>query len=110
MLGLWLVSASITAVGVISFIGLLSPNIARAIGARTPKAELYLSMLIGSIALLFTDILALSISLFTLDMLPSGTTAAAIGAPALVWFSRRALKAQDQISIKLPQVKHNYFL
>lgn len=109
VLGLWLVSASITAVGVISFIGLLSPNIARAIGARTPKAELYLSMLIGSIALLFTDILALAISLFTLDMLPSGTTAAAIGAPALVWFSRRALKAQDQISIKLPPSKAQLF-
>ncbi|MGV3002754.1 Fe(3+)-hydroxamate ABC transporter permease FhuB [Vibrio sp. E150_018] len=104
-LGLWVVSASITAVGVISFIGLLSPNIARAIGARTPKAELYTSMLIGSIALLATDILALLISQFTQEMIPSGTTAAAIGAPALVWFSRRALKAQDQISIKLPPSK-----
>lgn len=104
-LGLWVVSASITAVGVISFIGLLSPNIARAIGARTPKAELYTSMIIGSIALLATDILALLISQFTQEMIPSGTTAAAIGAPALVWFSRRALKAQDQISIKLPPSK-----
>lgn len=104
-LGLWVVSASITAVGVISFIGLLSPNIARALGARTPKAELYTSMIIGSIALLTTDILALSISQFTQEMIPSGTTAAAIGAPALVWFSRRALKAQDQISIKLPPSK-----
>ncbi len=104
-LGLWLVSASITAVGVISFIGLLSPNIARAIGARTPRAELYTSMLIGSMALILTDILALLISQFTLEMIPSGTTAAAIGAPALVWFSRRALKAQDQISIKLPPSK-----
>ncbi|TVO37839.1 Fe(3+)-hydroxamate ABC transporter permease FhuB [Vibrio algivorus] len=104
-LGLWVVSASITAVGVISFIGLLSPNIARALGARTPKAELYISMIIGSIALLTTDILALSISQFTQEMIPSGTTAAAIGAPALVWFSRRALKAQDQISIKLPPSK-----
>ncbi|MFV0574004.1 MAG: Fe(3+)-hydroxamate ABC transporter permease FhuB [Vibrio sp.] len=105
MLGLWVVSASITAVGVISFIGLLSPNIARAIGARTPKTELYVSMVIGSIALLVTDILALSLSQFTLEMIPSGTTAAAIGAPALIWFSRRALKAQDQISIKLPPSK-----
>lgn len=104
-LGLWLVAASITAVGVISFIGLLSPNIARAIGARTPKAELYASMFIGSMALMLTDILALLISQFTLEMIPSGTTAAAIGAPALVWFSRRALKAQDQMSIKLPPSK-----
>ncbi len=101
-LGLWVVSASITIVGVISFIGLLSPNIARAIGARTPRAELYVSMLIGALALMLTDLLALSISHFTLEMIPSGTTAAVLGAPALVWFSRKALKAQDQISIKLP--------
>ncbi len=32
-LAIWLVSVSITAVGIISFIGLLAPNIARAIGA-----------------------------------------------------------------------------
>ncbi|MBD1574978.1 Fe(3+)-hydroxamate ABC transporter permease FhuB [Vibrio sp. S11_S32] len=105
VLGLWVVSASITAVGVISFIGLLAPNIARALGARTAKAELYTSMLVGSMALMLTDILALSLSQLTLEMIPSGTTAAAIGAPALVWFSRRALKAQDQISIKLPPSK-----
>ena len=104
-LGLWVVSASITAVGVISFIGLLSPNIARALGARTAKSELYTSMIIGSMALMLTDILALLLSQLTLEMIPSGTTAAAIGAPALVWFSRRALKAQDQISIKLPPSK-----
>ncbi len=61
VLGIWLVSASITAVGVISFIGLLTPNIA------------------------------------------SGITAAAIGAPALIWFSRRQLKAQDTLTISLPQ-------
>lgn len=104
-LGLWVVSASITAVGVISFIGLLSPNIARALGARTAKSELYTSMIIGSMALMLTDILALLLSQLTLEMIQSGTTAAAIGAPALVWFSRRALKAQDQISIKLPPSK-----
>lgn len=104
-LGLWVVSASITAVGVISFIGLLSPNIARALGTRTAKSELYTSMIIGSMALMLTDILALLLSQLTLEMIPSGTTAAAIGAPALVWFSRRALKAQDQISIKLPPSK-----
>ncbi|MBU5895316.1 iron chelate uptake ABC transporter family permease subunit, partial [Vibrio cholerae O1] len=37
--GIWLVSASITAAGVIGFIGLLIPNIARSLGARTPKME-----------------------------------------------------------------------
>lgn len=101
-LGLWLVAASITAVGVISFIGLLTPNIARAVGARTPRTELLVSMFLGSLLLLLTDSAALWLSQWTTDALPSGTTAAAIGAPALIWFARRKLKAQDQLSIKLP--------
>lgn len=100
--GLWLVASSITAVGVISFIGLLTPNIARSLGARTPKAELYTSMGLGSLLLILTDSAALLLSQWTLDAIPSGTTAALIGAPALIWFSRRQLKAQDQLSIKLP--------
>lgn len=98
VLGIWLVSASITAVGVISFIGLLTPNIARAMGARTPKQELYSSLL-----LLLTDMLAMCLSLWTTQVIASGITAAAIGAPALIWFSRRQLKAQDTLTISLPQ-------
>lgn len=104
-IGLWGVSAAITSVGVISFIGLLAPNIARSLGARTPRAELFTSMFMGSVALIATDILAKSLSIWTVNLVPSGTAAAAIGAPALVWFSRRALKAQDQVSFKLPPSK-----
>ncbi|WP_120512461.1 Fe(3+)-hydroxamate ABC transporter permease FhuB [Photobacterium salinisoli] len=100
--GLWLVAASITAVGVISFIGLLTPNIARALGARTPRVELTMSALLGSLLLVVTDAAAQLLSQLTVDAIPSGTTAAAIGAPALLWFSRRKMKAQDQVSIKLP--------
>ncbi|WP_371826116.1 Fe(3+)-hydroxamate ABC transporter permease FhuB [Photobacterium sp. GJ3] len=101
-IGLWLVAASITTVGVISFIGLLTPNIARALGARTPKLELYASALLGAFLLVATDAVAQLLSQWTLDAIPSGITAAAIGAPALLWFSRRKMKAQDQVSIKLP--------
>lgn len=100
--GLWLMAASTTAVGVISFIGLLTPNIARALGARTPRVELTMSALLGSLLLVVTDAAAQLLSQLTVDAIPSGTTAAAIGAPALLWFSRRKMKAQDQVSIKLP--------
>ncbi len=100
--GIWLVSASITAVGVIGFIGLLTPNIARSMGARTPKMELYSSMLLGALLLLCTDMLSMGLSLWTTDVVPSGITTAAIGAPALIWFSRRQLKAQDTLAISLP--------
>ncbi|MGL4381209.1 MAG: Fe(3+)-hydroxamate ABC transporter permease FhuB [Vibrio sp.] len=99
--GIWLVAASITAVGVIGFIGLLTPNIARAFGARTPKVELYSSALLGALLLLTTDILAMALSAWSEQVVPSGITAAVIGAPALIWFSRRPLKAQDTLSIRL---------
>ncbi|EGR4485060.1 iron(III) ABC transporter, permease protein [Vibrio cholerae] len=99
--GIWLVSASITAVGVIGFIGLLTPNIARSLGARTPKMELYSSALLGALLLLATDMLAMGLSVWAEEVVPSGITAAVIGAPALIWFSRRQLQAQDSLSISL---------
>ncbi|EPQ9706098.1 Fe(3+)-hydroxamate ABC transporter permease FhuB [Vibrio cholerae] len=99
--GIWLVSASITAVGVIGFIGLLTPNMARSLGARTPKMELYSSALLGALLLLTTDMLAMGLSVWAEEVVPSGITAAVIGAPALIWFSRRQLQAQDSLSISL---------
>ncbi|SJL83575.1 Fe(3+)-hydroxamate ABC transporter permease FhuB [Vibrio palustris] len=102
LIGVWLVSAAITAVGLIGFIGLLTPNIVRSLGARTPKMELIASMVFGALLLLSTDILAQGLSLWIGQVLPSGVTAAAIGAPALIWFSRRQMQAQDNIAIALP--------
>ncbi|ARD24102.1 Fe(3+)-hydroxamate ABC transporter permease FhuB [Shewanella japonica] len=102
-IGLWLIAASITSVGVISFIGLLAPNIARQLGARTPKDELFYSMLLGGLILVLTDALAVGLSVLTFDLVPSGTAAAFIGAPALIWFTRRKLSAQDQLSFSMPK-------
>lgn len=102
-LGIWLVSASITAVGVIGFIGLLTPNIARALGARTPKMELFSSLLLGAALLLATDMLSMLASLWLDEVVPSGIAAATIGAPALLWFSRRKMRAQDAMNVSLIQ-------
>jgi len=84
LLGVWLVSSAITAVGVIGFVGLLTPNIARHLGARTARDELFYSLLLGALFLVLTDALAVWLSQFTLDFIPSGTAAAVIGAPALI--------------------------
>ncbi len=102
VMGIWLVSVSITAVGLIGFIGLLTPNIARALGARTPRMELIASCILGALLLLGTDFLAQFLTVWIGQVVPSGVTAAAIGAPALIWFSRRQLKAQDSIAVALP--------
>lgn len=100
--GIWLVSAAITAVGLIGFIGLLTPNIARALGARTAKEELYTSLLLGALLLMVTDLLSMTLSHWLGQVIPSGVTAAAIGAPALVWFNRKKMQAQDNIAVRLP--------
>ncbi|TOF09186.1 Fe3+-hydroxamate ABC transporter permease FhuB [Vibrio parahaemolyticus] len=105
VMGIWLVSASITAVGIISFIGLLTPNIARAMGARTPRDELISSMLLGAALLLITDSAAIYLSLLLEETIPSGVAAAAIGAPALLWFTRKKLTATDQLNLSMSQGK-----
>ncbi|EOW3974869.1 Fe(3+)-hydroxamate ABC transporter permease FhuB [Vibrio parahaemolyticus] len=105
VMGIWLVSASITAVGIISFIGLLTPNIARAMGARTPRDELISSMLLGAALLLITDSAAIYLSLLLEETIPSGVAAAAIGAPALIWFTRKKLTATDQQNLSMSQGK-----
>ncbi len=105
VMGIWLVSASITAVGIISFIGLLTPNIARAMGARTPRDELISSLLLGAALLVVTDSVAISLSLWLEETIPSGVAAAAIGAPALIWFTRKKLTATDQLNLSMSQGK-----
>ena len=100
--GIWLVSASVTAVGLIGFIGLLSPNIAKALGARTPGSELWASLILGALLLLITDILSISLGQYLGHVIPSGVTAAAIGAPALIWFNKGKPKAEDQLSVQMP--------
>ncbi|WP_099075376.1 Fe(3+)-hydroxamate ABC transporter permease FhuB [Proteus alimentorum] len=97
----WLVSVSITVVGVISFIGLLAPNIVRTLGARTARQELIASGLMGICLLLITDSLAIWAGQWLNTVIPSGVTAAAIGAPALIWFSRKKMQASDQLSISI---------
>ena len=99
---LWLTSVSITAVGLIGFIGLLTPNLARLFGARTAFDELLYSTLLGAVLLLTTDALAVLASQWTINLIPSGAAAALIGAPALLWLSRRKMSAEDQRGLTLP--------
>jgi iron complex transport system permease protein len=92
---LWITASAVTAVGVIGFIALLAPNIARGLGARSSLGEMVSSLLAGAALLLLTDSLALFASRFTSNIVPSGASAALIGAPALILLTRRSLKARD---------------
>lgn len=99
---LWLTSAAITAVGLIGFIGLITPNLARLFGARAARDELVYSALLGAVLLLGADTLTLALNRWFSELIPSGATAALVGAPALLWLSRRQLAAEDRQSLALP--------
>ncbi|PTP49209.1 Fe(3+)-hydroxamate ABC transporter permease FhuB [Vibrio splendidus] len=102
-IGVWLVSVSITSVGVISFIGLIAPNIARNLGFLKAKSELIASCVLGALLLCVTDSLAIFLAQWSLDMIPTGTATAVIGAPALIIIARKQMSAQDQLFFSMPK-------
>lgn len=102
-MGVWLVSVSITSVGVISFVGLIAPNIARYFGFFKARYELLSASLVGAILLCTTDTLATFLGQWSADMIPTGTATAVIGAPALILIARRQIRAQDQLFFSLPK-------
>lgn len=98
---LWIAASIVTAVGIIGFIALLAPNIAMWLGARRSLDEMLSSAFIGAGLLVGTDCIALGVGQFTADIVPSGASAALIGAPALILLLRRTIKAQDHASFRM---------
>lgn len=81
-------SASIvSAVGMIAFIGLAAPAIARAAGTRTVSAQLAAAPPIGAGLLCLTDQLV-QLAPFTREI-PTGAATALIGGPLLLWLLPR---------------------
>lgn len=101
-LALGLTALSVAAVGLIGFIGLVAPNLARVAGARLPRAELLGSTGLGAGLLLATDLVAVLANDLTRDLVPTGAVAALVGAPALIWLMRRRPGSADQAAYRLP--------
>jgi ABC-type Fe3+-siderophore transport system permease subunit len=108
---LWLTSIAVASVGLIGFVSLLTPHVARHCGARTVLAECVLSALLGALFLAMTDVLAVWLGQWTADMIPSGAAAAFIGAPALIWLSRTRMShsmQQDVLVIQPPVIRYGW--
>ncbi|MGV8937092.1 MAG: Fe(3+)-hydroxamate ABC transporter permease FhuB [Allorhizobium sp.] len=73
-----------SAVGVIGFIGLVAPTIARLAGARRPAALLIWSSLIGASLLWFADGAVQYLAGASADLLPTGAVTAIFGSPLLL--------------------------
>ncbi|PZR00108.1 MAG: Fe(3+)-hydroxamate ABC transporter permease FhuB [Cereibacter sphaeroides] len=99
---LHLAAVSVTAAGIIGFVGLVSPNLARLAGARRPGAELVVSAVLGAMCLTGADALALGLSHLVPNIVPTGATAALVGAPVMIWLLRGRLGADDHASFSLP--------
>lgn len=96
LIALWMTAAAIAHVGIIGFIGLIAPNVARHLGARRAGAELVHAAMLGALALVLADVVALGAEAFTRDIVPTGASAALIGAPALILLALRRPRAADQ--------------
>ena len=92
-IAIWL-AASVTAeVGVIGFVGLAAPALAREIGARTPRQFLLAAPAVGALLLSITDSSVQLLGSGFADFAPTGAATALFGGPLLLWLMRRVSPA-----------------
>lgn len=77
------IATLVSKVGVVGFIGLIIPHLARIIGGPKHKHTLLFSALIGSIVMIWSDIL--SRALYSPEEIPIGVLTSLLGAPLFIW-------------------------
>lgn len=77
------IATLVSKVGVVGFIGLIIPHLARIIGGPKHKHTLLFSALIGSIVMIWSDVL--SRALYSLEEIPIGVLTSLLGAPLFIW-------------------------
>lgn len=90
LLALVMSALVVNAVGVIGFIGLAAPHLARFGGARTSRQLILHSALTGAGLLWFTDLCVSRVSLLNGQLLPVGMLTALTGGPLLILLARHA--------------------
>ena len=79
LLASFLAAATVAAAGLIGFVGLVVPNLARALGARQHRPMMFLSAVYGAALLVFADLVARTVR--SPSELPLGAITALIGVP-----------------------------
>lgn len=79
----------VSAVGVIGFVGLAGPVLARLAGARRLRDRMLWGPVTGAALLALTDQLVQCLPGIQGDLLPTGAATALLGAPLLLWLLRR---------------------
>lgn len=89
----FIAAASVSAVGAVSFVGLIAPHLARMFLGPAHRLLLPASALLGALLLMIADIL--SRTLLVPKEIPSGTLIAIIGAPYFLWLMYRSTKIKS---------------
>lgn len=77
------IATLVSKVGVVGFIGLIIPHLARIVGGPKHKHTLVFSALIGSIVMIWSDVL--SRALYSPEEIPIGVLTSLLGAPLFIW-------------------------
>lgn len=85
----WLAAATVAAAGLVGFVGLVVPAVARAAGARTHRPLLLLSALLGATLLVAADLAARTVR--APAELPLGAVTALVGVPFFLHRLRRVV-------------------
>ncbi|KNC93219.1 Fe(3+)-hydroxamate ABC transporter permease FhuB [Trabulsiella odontotermitis] len=100
----------VNAVGIIGFIGLFAPLLAKMLGARRLLSRLMLAPLIGALILWLSDQIILWLSRVWMEV-STGSVTALIGAPLLLWLLPRlrsisapAMDAGDRVAAERQRV------
>lgn len=91
----------VSLLGMIGFIGLAAPAIVRLAGARTLKARLCWSTLLGALLLAIADHALQLLAAHSAILIPTGAATAALGAPLLIWLIPRLAMGR-----RSPQTAH----
>ncbi|ARD60743.1 fecCD transport family protein [Kosakonia radicincitans DSM 16656] len=102
LLALVMSAFTINAVGVIGFLGLAAPHLARFGGARTSRQMLLHTALMGAGLLWFTDQCVARVSLANGQLLPVGMLTAVTGGPLLMLLARFSRSGTSPVTAPEP--------
>ena len=109
----YMISAVVSCVGMLGFIGLASATIIRQLGVRTLKWQLLGAFAGGALLLAVTDLLLQLLAHFKGINLPTGAVTALLGTPLLLWLMFRSLSNTGRLtetSTRLSRRFHRYTL
>lgn len=103
-IAIFMTAAVVSEVGLIGFVGIVAPAIARILGARKLSQQIILSGSLGATMLLIVDLAIQPFSGVGGELLPTGAMTALIGSPFLLWLLRRTnlkteQKARDETTL-----------